>query len=91
MILNFSFFGNFQTHFGSQKTIELRSSNLKEALVEFASHFPSGADLLFDGDKNVRRHLIIQVNKKRVLAAQAETVILKENDEIVIYPPVSGG
>ena len=91
MILNFSFFGSFREHFGSQRTIELHSSNLKEALVEFASHFPSGADLLFDSDSNIRRHLIIQVNKKRVLTAQAENTILKENDEIVVYPPVSGG
>ena len=92
MIITISAFGSFKKHIGEIVKAEFsEATDLKKALANVASQYPAGLELLFDKDGGIRRHIIIQVNHKRVAASSAEEVILKDGDEIVIYPPVSGG
>jgi len=92
LIITISAFGSFKEHFGEKKQLELpEATDLKKALSDVAAQYPVGSELLFDKDGSIRRHVIIQVNKKRIAASTAEDVILKDGDEIIIYPPVSGG
>lgn len=92
MIITISAFGSFNKYFGGNAKVELSdAANLKEALADMAAQYPAGSELLFDKDGSIRRHVIIQVNKKRITVSKAEEVILKDGDEVIIYPPVSGG
>jgi len=92
LIVTISAFGSFKKHFGENVKAELsEETDLKTALSDMASQYPAGSELLFDKDGGIRRHIIIQVNHKRIAASKAEEVILKDGDKIVIYPPVSGG
>jgi len=92
LIITISALGSFKKCFGEKKQFELPEKvDLKKALADMAFQSPAGLELLFDKDGGIRRHIIIQVNHKRVAASSAEEVILNDGDEIVIYPPVSGG
>ena len=92
MLITISAFGSFKKHFGENVKVEFsEATDLKTAFIVMASQYPAGLELLFDKDGGLRRHIIIQVNHKRVAASSVEEVILKDGDEIVIYPPVSGG
>ena len=87
-----STFGNFKAYFGENAVLEMpETADLKKMLTDMADRYSDGRDLLFDKDGNIRRHLMIQVNKKRIAPSKAEEIILKDGDEIIIYPPVSGG
>ncbi len=66
-------------------------SNVKMLITEFAFTHLTDPDLVIDKEGNLKRHLIIQVNKKRVTAGKAADYILKEGDEVTVYPSVSGG
>lgn len=86
-----SVFGTFNVSENLVKMDIPEQSSLKALISEFAFTLLTDPELLLDKDGNVRRHLIIQVNKSRVLAGRAETHILKEGDEVCVYPSVSGG
>jgi molybdopterin synthase sulfur carrier subunit len=49
------------------------------------------ASTLFNDKGDVHAHLIIMLNKKRMTKAAITMQILSEGDEIILYPPVSGG
>jgi len=92
LIITISAFGSFKKCFGEKEQFELpEATDLKKALADMASLHPAGLELLFDKDGGIRRHIIIQINHKRIAASSAEEIILNDGDEIVIYPPVSGG
>ena len=66
-------------------------SSLKDLVVQFAFNFLTIPDKMIDKEGNLQRHLIIHVNKKRVLASKAAEHILNDGDEVTLYLPVSGG
>ncbi|MDY0266348.1 MAG: MoaD/ThiS family protein [Methanimicrococcus sp.] len=65
-------------------------TNAKDLILEFARGLPD-PDLISDKEGNLKKHLIIQINKKRILPTKAADSILKEGDEVRVYPSVSGG
>lgn len=67
------------------------AATLKDLITEFSSKYMQNTELFFDQDGSLRRHLIIQVNKKRVMVSKVSEYELAEGDEVTIYPPVSGG
>ena len=90
MIVFITVLGSLKEHFPSKLELPLQEkTTLKAALLEFAEKY-RGKTLLFDADENIRRHLVILVNKKRADASAANAE-LKNGDEVVLYPPVSGG
>ncbi|MDV0445646.1 hypothetical protein MmiAt1_12350 [Methanimicrococcus sp. At1] len=78
----------------SESSVELEipeQTSVKRLIAEFAVNLLPDPELVLDSSGSLRRHLIIQINKKRILPSKADEYILKEGDEIIIYPPVSGG
>ncbi|MDL2261215.1 MoaD/ThiS family protein [Methanimicrococcus sp. OttesenSCG-928-J09] len=67
------------------------AATLKDLITEFSLKYMQDADLILDKDGNLRKHLIIQVNKKRVMVGKVAEYELADGDEVTIYPPVSGG
>ena len=91
MIVFITVLGNLKDHFPEKAEISIQEKDtLKAVLLEFSKKH-NGKTLLFDADENIRRHLVIQVNKKRIAVSNANDLELKDKDEILLYPPVSGG
>ncbi len=92
MIVSISVFGTRKNMDENLVSMEIPDqSSVKTLITEFAFTRLADPDLVIDKDGNLKRHLIIQVNKKRVLAGKAADFILKEGDEVTVYPSVSGG
>ncbi|MCL2141629.1 MAG: MoaD/ThiS family protein [Methanimicrococcus sp.] len=91
MIVFITVLGGLKEHFPEKTEISVQEkTSLKAALADFAEKYHK-KELLFDTDENISRRLVIQVNKKRISVSNASDLELKNNDEIVLYPPVSGG
>jgi molybdopterin synthase sulfur carrier subunit len=66
-------------------------STLAGLLEELGARSPETKATLFDEEGVLKRHVIIMVNKKRVNRADIRALVLNEEDEVAIYPPVAGG
>ena len=90
MNVTVSILGASQISF-ENKMIELSDASTLNGLAAELIHAAEVFGILIDKDGNLRRHLVIQVNKKRVLPSKATEFILADGDDVVIYLPVSGG
>ncbi|MBN2733415.1 MAG: MoaD/ThiS family protein [Methanomicrobiaceae archaeon] len=87
-------FARFKDTFGAGRRIEiLKDSNIsaKDALLKLCEETAGGFDVLFDSDKELLESVLLMHNKKRISGEDADSIIIEDGDEIVIYPPVSGG
>ncbi|HJJ98847.1 MAG TPA: MoaD/ThiS family protein [Methanocorpusculum sp.] len=84
-------FSGFREKFGEKNTIEVpKGATVLSALHTFAKTVPAAQNELFDGG-HLRRHIILMYNRERIDADDAKEISISNGDEIVIYPPVSGG
>jgi molybdopterin converting factor small subunit len=85
-------FAGFKDLFGEERqyTISEHSTvaNVLSALID-ETQVPASTFLNDKGD--VHAYLIIMLNKKRMTRAAIAEQILSDGDEILLYPPVSGG
>ena len=91
---NITFFARFKETFGSNRVIECSDTeqlSLKDALIRLCRETAGGCEVLFDDDRELLESVLIMHNTKRVLTEEADTLLLKDGDSIVLYPPVSGG
>ncbi|WOF15185.1 MoaD/ThiS family protein [Methanoplanus sp. FWC-SCC4] len=87
-------FARFRETFGSHRTIEFEESSevyLKDALKKLCDETKGGFEILFDDDGEFLDSVLLMHNKKRVDPDEADKIIIKDGDGIVLYPPVSGG
>ncbi|MDU9376416.1 hypothetical protein McpSp1_10310 [Methanocorpusculaceae archaeon Sp1] len=84
-------FAKFRELFG-EKNIVTTDSNatILAALERFAQTVPAACGELFE-ENRLRGHVIIMHNRERIDAEEAGEIIVRDGDEIVLYPPVSGG
>jgi len=52
---------------------------------------PKAKDSLFTKDGDLKVHLILMLNNTRIHMEDIETLILSDEDEVALFPPVSGG
>ncbi|HJJ92715.1 MAG TPA: MoaD/ThiS family protein [Methanocorpusculum sp.] len=84
-------FAKFREKFGEKNTVTVSNGEtVLSVLHTFAETLPSARDELFE-ERQLRRHVILMYNRERIDANDAEEIIVANGDEIVIYPPVSGG
>lgn len=80
-------FANFREIAGT-KEVEIDARYLSELLDELARRFPALKDVMFEGEK-LKDYVNIMVNGKfERKNLQRE---LRDDDEVAIFPPVSGG
>ncbi len=85
-------FARFKDIFGETNEIALpESALLSDTLKTFAAGFPDGSGALFSEDGVVHPYIFVMVNRIRVVQKDISSKILSDGDEVVIYPPVSGG
>ncbi|MDV0446587.1 hypothetical protein MsAg5_04330 [Methanosarcinaceae archaeon Ag5] len=85
-------YGRLREYFPEKTESDVpENTDLKEILRQFSLKSDDGGSLLFDCSGHLRRNIMIQVNKKRVVCESAASYFPKDGDEILLYPPVSGG
>ena len=64
---------------------------LSELVKEVASRNQDGYQAIFDDQGVFREFVILMQNGKRIETSAAGTTLVKDGDEIAVFPPVAGG
>lgn len=92
MSVTIRFFAQFSELLGTDISTEPSSeSTIGDLIKQVASVNKEGYDAIFDENGTFREFVIIMRNGKRLDTAHAENAVIKEGDEIAVFPPVSGG
>jgi len=84
-------FARYRELFGEEAEMEIPAgSTISDALILFAVQKPLAQTEIFDG-MTLKSHVVIMYNKERIDTEDATTLTLQDGDELVLYPPVSGG
>ena len=84
-------FAGFREKFGEKNTVAVpKGATVLSVLHTFAETVPAAQDELFDSG-HLHGHVILMYNRERIDADDAEEITVSDGDEIVLYPPVSGG
>lgn len=84
-------FARFRELFGEVNTLSVpEGTSVLGALLAFSKTQKDGMDELFPKGA-FGSHIILMYNRERIDSDDAKTLHTAEGDEIVIYPPVSGG
>lgn len=82
-------FANIREFTGT-KELEVDSGTVREVLKKLCRKFPGFEELIFDGEK-IKPYINVFLNGKNVLDEGGPGTMLHTDDEIAIFPPVSGG
>ncbi len=84
-------FVKYRDLFGAEKTIDVpMGGTIEDALILFAGEKPAVQTELFE-NSILKSHIVLMYNKERIDHEDIRDITLNEGDEIVLYPPVSGG
>ena len=84
-------FAKFREMFGAENSLSvLPGASVSDALVQFAEAVPAAGTELFEAGV-LKSHIVLMYNRERIDAEDAAEILLEDGDEIVLYPPVSGG
>lgn len=82
-------FANIREFTGT-KELEVDSGTVSEVLLKLSEKFPGFEKMIFDGEK-IKPYVNVFLNGTNVLDLDGLKTELRVNDEIAIFPPVSGG
>jgi molybdopterin synthase sulfur carrier subunit len=82
-------FANIREFTGT-KELEVDSETVRDVLKKLCKKFPGFEELIFDGEK-IKPYMNVFLNGKNVLDDGGPGTMLHTDDEIAIFPPVSGG
>jgi sulfur-carrier protein len=92
MSIHYQTYARFSEFFGKEGDIELsKDQSLLDLLNVLTGEDEKKRSLIFDESGKIRRYVIILKNKERILNEKTSEITLQDGDEIVLYPPVSGG
>ncbi len=84
-------FARFREDFGERTDLTVEEScTLPTALRELVA-CKGHAETLFDDDGTVRDFVLVMIGGERLAPEERAERVLAGGDEIIIYPPVSGG
>ncbi len=82
-------FANLREFTGT-KELEIDSRTVRDALCELCRKFPGFEKILLDGE-NIKPYVNVFLNGKDIMEKSGPGTMLHLDDEIAIFPPVSGG
>lgn len=92
MKINMEIYGRLTEYLGDSFVAEIDDgATLLDLMRHIVKDTQEGEILLFSEPGVLFRNIVIQLNRKRIIADNADKIILKNNDEVRIYPTVSGG
>lgn len=80
-------FAGFREFTKTKKPVEMIGNTVKDVLVTLCHKYPGLKDMLFK-DEKLRPHVNVFLNGDNIHGMDTQ---LKPDDEIAIFPPVSGG
>ncbi|MBT8508765.1 hypothetical protein AZH53_10145 [Methanomicrobiaceae archaeon CYW5] len=84
-------FARFREDFGERNELTVEeAATLPAALRELVAR-KGHADTLFEEDGGIKDFVLVMVGGRRLTPEERAECVLAEGDEVVIYPPVSGG
>jgi sulfur-carrier protein len=85
-------FARFREIIGSEKNIDLdEGASVLGALKSLSAGSDEFRDACFDREGSVAPHVVLMINGKRISGKDREIMVLREGDELAIFPPVAGG
>jgi molybdopterin synthase sulfur carrier subunit len=85
-------FARFRELVGTDLEIKLpAASTVLDGITVLVSTSNEGKEAILDEHGNIRSHVIVMVNKRRLPNRDREKELLHEGDELSIFPPVAGG
>lgn len=91
MTVHYQTFARFVEFFGKEGDIDIiPGATIHSILEQLSGDDEKKRSLLFDDSGAIRRYVIILKNKERILNEERDSIV-QDGDEIIIYPPVSGG
>lgn len=82
-------FAKFREIFGAETVISVPDgSTVLDSLVQFAK--TAAEDEIFEGGV-LKSHIVLMYNRERIDSEDAAEIAVEDGDEVVLYPPVSGG
>ncbi len=85
-------FGRFRHQFGDRREVSLpEATTPMAALKDALAASPDSYTAIFDEKDQIRKHIILMVNQKRIAHADTATIPLHDGDELAVLPPVAGG
>jgi sulfur-carrier protein len=87
--IRIKFFANFREFTGT-KELEMDGSTVIEILKNLCTKFPGFEELIFDGE-NIKPYVNVFLNGRNMNESGGINTTLHENDEVALFPPVSGG
>lgn len=92
MTVKVKFFARFRELLGTDILMEpCEGTSIAALVAEIARKNPEGFAAIFDEHGTFHEFAILMQNGKRVDTADADTVMVKDGDEIAVFPPVAGG
>ena len=92
MIVRVRAFARFRELLGGDTEIEIPAgATVADVLRKTCSWSDEACNAVFDASGEVRSHVIVMRNGTRMDRKQAGSTAVAEGDEIVVFPPVSGG
>lgn len=76
--------------FAGTRELEIDSGTVSEVLMDLCKKYPGFEKLLLDGE-NIKPYVNVFLNGQNVMDKGGPGTTLHTDDEIAIFPPVSGG
>lgn len=84
-------FAKFREMFGDVNKINVaEGTSVLDTVISFAEKTENAKSELLSGNE-LQPHIILMYNRERIDSSDAKEIKVKNGDEIVLYPPVSGG
>lgn len=84
-------FAKYRDLFGAEHKVEVPiGGTIADALILFAGEHPVAQTELFEQGM-LKSHVVLMHNKERVDHEDINKITPENGDQIVLYPPVSGG
>lgn len=93
MKVKFKLFANFREAVrGKEVELEIKGDTVDDAIKTLLERYPNLAPMTLQ-DGKIKPYVNILLNTQKISAAGPGGLssIIKENDEIALFPPVSGG
>lgn len=85
-------FGRFKQLFGDGKEVQVpEGAHPLDALERIVARQSELYTAIYDDDGNIRNHIVLMVNRKRISPTEFSLITLQEDDELAVLPPVAGG
>jgi len=85
-------FARFRESFGDRFDVEVESpATVRSVMLEVGKRNGQGVRDLIDDGGNVKKSVIIMVNRERVTGEARDEPPVHGGDAVALYPPVAGG